>query len=335
MHHSPFGPSDTEHDPTHRTSAAPRPRSRRGALPLVLTVLVSLAVSCGSDAPAAGEATSTTTTVPEPNVGGFGAPAAAPDEFGQLPGIEMTGRAELDSNGCWYLSGNGESGLLVAPTGTRLGDDGQALVGPDGTVIDRGASVDIVGGLVALTDLPGGSDGRWANYVRLCDPSYGSAVVADSLTAAFDPADVAPADLAAQLDASLFDTDYGCGFGFTTGDTDGRWALRINVTTGTPPEAGPVGLPDDRFDVVVTAGAHLFSNHCDDVMEWFEPEYAPAVEWAVTAGDFTYPVTSGEMCSGEPPATITLVGATVATPGGPKVLDPIEITNTAFGCFAG
>ncbi len=84
----------------------------------------------------------------------------------------------------------------------------------------------------------------------------------------------------------------------------------------------------------MTVGAHLFSNH-DDAMEWFEPFSVAAAVWEVTAGQFVYPETSGEICAGEPPATITLVGAVVDTAAGSIELDPIEFTNTAFGCFAG
>jgi hypothetical protein len=304
----------------------------RLVMPALVVALV--AGGCGNDSPSSVDVVaSPTATVPDE--GGFGAPAAAPDEFPLLPGMTMTGTAELAPNGCWYLSGNGESALLIGPTGTTLGEDGATLVTAEGIVVADGTRLDTTGGLVGLTELPGGADGRWGNYAAFCDPTYGYAVVADVLDLAFDPAAVDPDALAAELGASVFDTDYGCGFGFTTGDADGRWALYVEVTTATPPAAGPVSLPDERFDVSVTAGAHLFVNHCDDVAEWFEPDYTPALEWAVSAGEFTYPETSGEICAGEPPQTITLTGATVDTPAGPVVLDPIEITNTSFGCFAG
>lgn len=297
-----------------------------------------LLAACGSEPNATSPSTidiDVTSSVPSPDVGGFGVPAAAAGEFDPLPGIEMTGTAKRSANGCWYLSGNGESGLLIAPTGTRFADDGATLVLADGTQIADRTSIDTAGGLVALGDLPGGADGRWGNYAAFCDPTYDFVVVAESLAVAFDPAVAELDGAAAELDATVFDTDYGCGYGFTTGDALGRWALRIDVTTGTPPAPGPVNLPDDRFDVKVTFGAHLFANHCDDVMEWFEPLPSRAAEWKVTAGSFTYPETPDTMCSGSPPATITLVDASVQTPSGPVELDPIEITNTAPGCFAG
>lgn len=299
-----------------------------------VAALAVVVTACGDDPPAASD-TTPALGLPAPDDGGFGAPASAPGEFGRLPGIAMTGTARLEPTGCWYLSGNGESALLVAPAGTRLGGDGATLVTAEGAVIEDGATLDASGGLVDLGELPGGPDGRWADYAAFCAPRYGFAVVADTLATGFDPGAVDPDALADELDGSLFDTDHGCGFGFATGDTAGTWALRIEITTGSPPAAGRVVLPDDRFDVTVTSGAHLFSNHCDDVMEWFEPVPTPAVEWEVTAGEFEYPATSGDVCAGGPPETITLAGATVRTPAGAVPMDPIEITNDAFGCFAG
>jgi hypothetical protein len=333
--------------------------SLRNLMTVVPTVaaLVAFTAACGDDTPADGAnqvPTVQPTTVPvtsapvtsapvttepvttEPsNEGGFGAPAAAAGEFGQLPGVAMVGNAELADNGCWYLSGNGETALLVAPTGTQLGDDGVTLVTADGIVIADGSPIETRGGLVAFTDLPGGPDGKWGNYATFCAPTYEVVVVADTLTLAYDPAGADLAALAAELDSSVFDTDYGCGFGFATGDADGKWALHVDIRTDSPPAAGLVDLPDERFQVTVTAGANLFSNHCDDVMEWFEPSPSEAAVWDVTAGQFTYPETSAEWCAGGPPVTITLTDASVDTPAGLVLLDPIEITNTSFGCFAG
>jgi hypothetical protein len=322
---------------------------RHHRLATAALALAVFAAACGDDTPDASPSTgattattattatepSTSSSVPSTNEGGFGAPAAAPDEFGPQPGLAMTGSAELDPKGCWFVSGNGESALLVAPPGTRLGDDATTLVTADGTVIEVGTRVDATGGFVALAELPGGADGRWANYSTFCNPRYGFALVAEEIGVAFEPSDVTSQSLADALDASVFDTDYECGYGFTTGDASGRWALRIDVTTPMPPAAGPVSLPDDRFHASVTAGAHLFSNHCDDVAEWFEPEFTLAVDWNITSGRFDYPAASTETCSGGPPVTITLVDASVTTPFGVVALDPIEITNTAFGCFAG
>lgn len=277
---------------------------------------------------------SSTTSQPGPDEGGFGVAAAA-GEFAALPGTVMVGTAELDEIGCWYLANNGESVLLVAPVGTELGADGETLVLPDGTSIENGTVVDAKGGLVTLEALPGGPDGRWTEYVSFCAPRNRSVAVAESLAPAFDPDDADPVSLARSLEASTFETDFGCGYGFATGDVDGRWALRIDVMIPEPPPAGSVTLPDDRFRVTVRSGAHLFANHCDDVAEWFEPSPIAVVDWPVVAGTFDYPDATGGPCTGGERVTVVLSGAVVETSDGPVALDPIEITNDAFGCFAG
>lgn len=288
----------------------------------------------GSAAPDAASTTSAATEATVSDEAGFDV-GAAPGEFGDLPGTVMVGTAELAGNGCWYLSGDGESALLVAPVGTELAMDGTGLTPASGVTITDGEPVDVVGGLVELTALPGGPDGRWGNYVSFCAPQYGFAVVAETLTPAFDPHDVDPDELLRGLDASVFELDFGCGYGFATGDAAGRWALRIDTTSPAPPPPGRVDLPDERFRVFVSTGAHLFANHCDDVAEWFEPAPVVAAEWAVVAGTFDYPATTDEGCGGGPSVTTTLVGATIDTSAGSLVLDPIAITNDAFGCFAG
>ncbi len=306
---------------------ASHPHRRLAAVPFALAMVIA---GCGNDT----IVTAAPSEAPS-NEGGFGAPAASLGEFGRLSGIDMVGSARLESNGCWYLAGNGDAALLVAPAGTQIGDDGRSLITGAGTVIEDGAAVDSTGGFVALDQIPGGPDGKWGNYASFCNPTYGFVAVTETLDLAFDPTGVDPAALIGQLDASVFDTDFGCGYGFMTGAADERWSLIINVTSGTPPEAGVVVLPDDRFDVTVTAGAHLFANNCDDVMEWFEPVYTPAVDWNVTGGTFTYPGGSEATCGSGLPVTITLVDATVDTGGDPIVLAPIDITNDHFGCFAG
>lgn len=316
-------------------SASPR-------LAASIAAVALLAAGCGDDT-GAGTAPTTTgapTAPTAPTDGGFGAPAAAPGEFGGLPGTSFSGTVEVAANGCWYLAGNraferSESALFIAPAGTRLGEDGASLITADGAVIGAGEAVDATGGFVPVSDLPGGADGRWGNYVASCEPSGGHAIVAETFGAAFRSSDVDPLALVQELNAARFVVDHPCGYGFATGDADGRWALRVDTSTATPPPSGTVDLPDERFRAVVTAGAHLFSNHCDDVSEWFEPTPSVAAEWPVVAGRFVYPPASADECAGGPAVMITLVGAVVDTPTGPVDLEPIEIENTAFGCFAG
>ncbi|NNE12194.1 MAG: hypothetical protein HKN41_08120 [Ilumatobacter sp.] len=298
-------------------------------------LVAALALVAGCGATTASD-TPPTTTENTDDVGGFGAPAAAPGEFDDLPGVTMTGRVDLTDDGCWYLTGNGDRALLITPVGTRLGDDGTSLVTGEGVTIADGDRVDATGGFVETDSLPGGADGRWGNYVAFCAPSNRFVAVTGSIGPAFDPADVDLEALAGDLAASVFTVDRGCGYGFATGDDGQRWALRIDHTPPEPPTASRIVLPDERFEVTVTTGAHLFANHCDDAIEWFEPEPVVAARWPVTAGSFDYPVvdTTTGGCAGESVTTV-LTGATVQTPIGPVDLEPIEITNEAFGCFAG
>ena len=101
------------------------------------------------------------------------------------------------------------------------------------------------------------------------------------------------------------------------------------------PEGGPVTLPDDRFEAVVEIGSNLFSNNCDDVFEWFEPERRSAAKFEIVSGTFTYPDAADRACTGGPPETITVTDIAVAVPDGEVTLGTLEITNTSFGCLAG
>ena len=206
----------------------------------------------GTTPTSTGPPRSTVTAPPDQgSEGGFGAPAAAPGEFeGGYP-IAITGVATLGNTGCWYLGGEGTRSLLIAPEGTALHRSGSALVTSTGEVISDGDRVDAQGWFESPAELPGGPDGKWANYVAFCDPPV-DAVITTSLGPAFDPATGDPAAYAAELSergAALFDTHYGCGYGFTAGDRAGGWAVRIDTARLLePPAPGPVTLPDDRFD---------------------------------------------------------------------------------------
>lgn len=326
----------------------------RAGLGLAAVAAVSLALAaCGeTSAPAVeGDSTVAGTVAPSPtapapdpavpNDGGFGAPAAAPGEFGDVSPNPITATATLDGNGCWYLTGAGSQSLLVAPAGTTVAATGTSLVTPTGAVINSGDRVDASGWFRPLDALPGGPDGRWANYVAFCRPAHGDAVVTTGIGAAFDPATANPDDFAAELaerGAALFETSYGCGYGFAVGDRTGAWALHVDVTDHQAAAAGPVSLPDERFVATVTAGAHLFANHCDDVVEWFEPERVVVATWPIIAGDFAVPGGDGAEVSRVAcgrTREITLSGAVVDVEGTLVPLADITITNESYGCFAG
>ncbi len=304
--------------------------------------LLLVASACGDDTTPAMSATPIDQVIPTSstpksgtvdNTGGYGAPAAQPGEFAP-PGVvsAMVVDLMIDDRGCWYLSGNGSTALLVAPPATILGAEGDQLVTADGVTLHAGDRVDATGWFLDVSTLVSEPDSFWQSYTTFCDPQPGFAIVATTLNAAYDVAAADPEDLAGELAAVRFDIGHPCGLGFAAADSTERWSLRIDITTPQMPDDGPVSLPDDRFAVSVTTGAHLFANHCDDAVEWFEPTPETSAVWPVTSGSFDYPSGSGE-CAG--PATITLQGAVVETVAGPVALEPIEITNAAFGCFAG
>ncbi len=302
-----------------------------------------LVAACGSDggpaAPNTGGETlpETTTTVPPGNEGGFGPQAAAPGEF-ELPWRQpMFATLEQDRRGCWSLKGSYEDVFVVLPPGFTDDPSGTAVVTADRVVVPAGTSVEVVAGLIDVEDVPGGADGRWGNQLAFCDPATLAVVVVESLTVDdFDPTALDAAALAELVARAEFDVDWGCGYGFATSTDDQRVGLLIDPVDFEPPEPGPVTLPDDRFAVSVVVGEHLFANHCDDVVEWFEPERVVAARYPVTAGSFQFdPPPVDEQSGSSNPVVVVLENATVETPAGPIDLGSVEIENRAYGFFAG
>jgi hypothetical protein len=302
--------------------------------------VVLLAAGCGdADTTPAGEPSSTdapTTTVdPDDTLGGFGPPVATAAEFDLTATWAIAGTADLDERGCWWVVGDGDRGLLLAPTGTELGDTGDTLVGPDGTVFADGERLDIDGVvLYGVGALPGGADGKWGNYLAFCGPDR-PVVIAKTLTIAVETDVEAAAAQLASVGAQLFDTDHGCGYGFATGSADDRWALHLDTTGSETINSGTFILPDERFGAYVAVGQHLFANHCDDVDEWFEPDQIVAARWPIIAGSFDYPGNDGTGSCTQGSVTTTLSDSVVDIDGTLVELGPITIDNDSFGCFAG
>lgn len=302
--------------------------------------VVLLVSGCGDDtitpagAPGSTDAL-TTTSDPDDTLGGFGPPVATAGEFDLTATRPIVGIADLDERGCWWVAGDGDRGLLLAPNGTEFGDTGDTLVGADGTVIADGVPLDIDGVVLhGVGDLPGGADGQWVNYLGFCG-SGRPIVVAKTLTIP-DGTDVeaAAAELA-EVGAALFDTDHGCGYGFAAGSADDRWALHLYAIGSDTIDVGTVNLPDERFQAVIVAGRHLFANHCDDVDEWFEPDPLIAATWPIVAGSFHYPGSDGTGSCTQGAIATTLHDAVVDIDGTPVELGSVTIDNKSFGCFAG
>ncbi len=142
---------------------------------------------------------------------------------------------------------------------------------------------------------------------------------------------------AEQLDLAAMD-EYGCGFGFWLGSPDQEVAVRLAadneiVVEGELPQE--VTLPDDTWDATVLVGEDLYANWCDDVLEPGEPEPSVAERWPITAGTITlHGPAPADVCPHEARATVTGLEAT--RPDGTTVeLGGRELTNEAWGCFAG
>lgn len=302
---------------------------------IVLLSLAALA-ACGAGSEPATERPSSPTE-PGGDEGGVGPQAAVAGEFDFQGSTVMVGSLEQDERGCWSLAQHGERVFVVLPVGFEDDPSGTAVTAPDGAVIGTGTPVDVIGAPIGVDALPGGADGRWGNLLAFCAPDAASVVVASSLTAdEFDPTELDDGALATLVGRAQFDEDWGCGFGFATATADQRVGLYIQPTGSGAPAPGRVTLPDERFDVTVVVGEHLFANHCDDVAEWFEPDRVVAATYPVTAGTFDYrPPADSDGCAGSGPVTVILDGALVATPAGEIALPTITIDNDAYGCFAG
>ncbi len=301
---------------------------------LTLAALALLAGACGPD-PQLADITDADDP-PADDLGGFGAPAAAPGEFDLADTQPMAGTLNADERGCWRLDGSYDGALVVLPSGFELGPSGNELRTADGEVLASGTPVDAIGAMVPTDPLPGGPDGRWSSYVGFCVPDSQAIVVLENLDPVGPGSSPDDPELIEQLTDATFDTHWPCGYGFAVSDAAQRVGLFVQPTTPEPPEPGTVTLPDERFTATVVVGEHLFVNHCDDVMEWFEPEQIRLAEWDVVSGRFDYrPEDASGICSETPSVTTVLRDTRVATPTGDVTLGAIELVNEAFGCFAG
>ena len=137
-----------------------------------------------------------------------------------------------------------------------------------------------------------------------------------------------------ELDLAALSEDWGCGYGFHAGDPQQTVALWI--TGDEPLPVGTIGLPDPRIDAAVLTGSDLYANWCDDVMEPGEPEPEIDRRLPIVMGTVTIEAPADpEICSGAI-ARLVAQGLVVELPDGTtRDLGGIEITNDAYGCFAG
>ncbi len=127
--------------------------------------------------------------------------------------------------------------------------------------------------------------------------------------------------------------EYGCGYGFYLSNPDQTVGLFISTNRPDVPEVSDL-VTDEIWSAEVQIGEDLFANWCDDVIEVDEPEPHVSDRWSLGAGSISISSLPTE-CAGEP-ATATLSDVVVLTSNGTQIkLDNIDVTNNAWGCFAG
>ncbi len=276
-----------------------------------------------------------TTSTTESNLGGDGLPVQNPGEEYQHVAMPLTGTLGLEANGCWIIDLGDGPRLLIFPEGfEKPAGDGASMLGRDGRRFVDGMSVDVSGGFVEAETLPGGADGFWGGYVAFCSPERRDIVIADAMTAEFEPTTLAEADLVELVRSSALTRSWGCGYGFEMSSDDQRVAVRLHPNDMTPTPA-PGALPDDSWTAEVLVGKHLNSNHCDDAVEGWEPVQQIVAQWPLTAGMLAFDLPGDLECGLSPAVTARLTGAAFQADVEHVSLDELTIVNESFGCFAG
>jgi hypothetical protein len=298
-------------------------------------------LSIAAAACAVGPETGATTVLPETtttvsNLGGDRLPVQLADEdYGHFPG-SLTGSLGLESNGCWTIDLGDGPRLIVFPPGyTQDAEDTSVMVSPDGSRFSDGMGVDATGSIVLSEGFPGVPDGFWVNYFDFCDPGTTEVVVVDELSPAFEASAVPTGELVTMLRDADLSASWGCGLGFTVSSPDQRVALYLSPTEMRATPEPPISFPAAGWNASVAVGKNLLVNHCDDVIEGWEPEAVIAAEWPVISGTLDFEAPQGQGCGGIGPVEATLTGVVVETPEGPVELGDLTVVNEAYGCFAG
>jgi hypothetical protein len=266
-------------------------------------------------------------------LGGDRLPVQVADEdYGHFA-ASVTGALHLRSNRCWTVDlGDGDRMVVFPPDYTS---DGAAMVGPDGSTFTDGTEIDAAGGIVLIEGFPGVPDGYWGNYFGFCDPGATEVVVIDELTSAFDVAALPADELVTMLQEADLSMSWGCGLGFTLSSPDQRVAMHLTPNDYETVPSSPADFPNGAWQAWVLIGKNLMVNHCDDVLEGWEPEVVFAAEWPVVSGILEFEPPESASCGATGPVEATLTGIVVETPEGPVDLGDLTVVNEAYGCFAG
>ena len=225
--------------------------------------------------------------------------------------------------------------LIVFPPAYTMASDGAAMVAPGGSSFSDRVGVDAICGIVPTEGFPGVPDGFWGNYFDFCDPGTSEVVVVDGLTPAYDLAALSSAELVTMLEEADLTMAWGCGLGFTLSTPDQRVALWLWPNDQATVPNPPVNLSDGTWQASVAVGKNLMMNHCDDVIEGWEPEAVFAAEWPVISGTLEFGPPESVSCGAIGPVEANLTGIVVETPDGSVDLGDLAVVNEAYGCFAG
>ncbi len=302
---------------------------------VLVTCLSIVVAACGTGPESTGSTVPPETTTTISNLGGDRLPVQIPEEdYGHFAG-SLDGTLHLQTNGCWTVDlGDGDR-LVVFPADYTRAADGAAMVGPGGASFSEGVEVDAIGGIVPAEGFPGVPDGFWGNYFEFCASDATEVVVVDGMTPAFDVADLPTDELVALLDEADLSTSWGCGLGFTVSTPDQRVALWLFPTDQAAVPNPSVSLSDGAWQASVAVGKNLLVNHCDDVIEGWEPEAVFAAEWPVISGTLDFEPPEEPSCGATGPVEASLTGIVVETPEGPIDLGDLTVVNEFYGCFAG
>ncbi|HSJ70619.1 MAG TPA: hypothetical protein VLA29_03110 [Acidimicrobiia bacterium] len=296
--------------------------------------LLAFAVIASGCASPDGTPTSESTTTTISNVGGDVEPVQRPSEVYPHDRGDVRGTLVRETNGCWTIDTGAGPLVVVFPIGTSVDHATGVVTTADGFALANGETVEGVGGLTAVNDLPGAPDGFWSNYLGFCDPVALQVLVVDEFTPIDSGEAMTDEELVALLTDATLAVSWPCGLGFTLSDEDQGVAIYVYPSAAEPPTVTPVVLPDPGWEGSVVLGTNLLVNHCDDVVEPHEPVRVETAVWPIIGGTIDFEAPS-ELCGAAGPIEATLRGLVVAGPLGSMTLPDLDVVNTAYGCFAG
>lgn len=306
---------------------------------LAFIAAVTLA-ACGSDAePVTAGAVDSPTSAPtapdtDPDEGGFGPPVSDPELTTDATAYPVTGSVEVADNGCWYVTLNESSRLIVFPQEWDLADaTSTTMRGPSGATVGTGDTIDgtvrfVHQGTVA-------ADGKWGNYMAFCGPAVPELAVFDHLDIAFDPSTLGADDQRAAVAAADFTQHWPCGRGWAVSTADQRIGIMIHQVDASQPSGGPVlELPDPAWTAELVVGKHLFVSHCNDAIEEWVPTPVIAGRYPIIA---TIAVLDDTPAPEDAPALVRaeLTNASISIDGTVVELGDLELRNESYNLFAG